>query len=128
MSEVFILFIAGLFGAFIGGSIAGVWYLNQLKKNSDEKSEDEINSNIRNTISSYLELQEYHNVVRDSFLKMKQQKEQIQVVLKNAIGKNEHQVTESFQQLYDELDEIMNHFLERQAEMEKKLFDKTSGD
>jgi len=70
----------------------------------------------------YFDLNEYHNMVRDSFLKIAEQKNKIQKTLVNAIGNDEKEVLAAFNDSYKELDNVMNEYLKSQAEMEKKLF------
>ena len=80
------------------------------------------NAKIRKAIFSYFELNDYLNLVRDYYLRLAEQKDNIQQILKSAIGRDEREVLEAFAMSYNELDRIMNSYLKSKQELENKLF------
>lgn len=109
-------FIIYLVASIIGVSIVLFIFLISIRKwmKSNQKA--------RKALFVFFDFQDYFSLVRDSYLKITEQKNKIQLILKNAIGKDETEVLNAFSNSYKELDDIMNHYLTSQAELEKKLF------
>jgi len=110
------------FATFVSTAIVGLIFFLAVKtilKNMVRKSPD-----VRRVLFSFLECDEYLNLVTDYYLKITEQKEQIQIILKNSIGQKRSEVIQAFSDSSQELDNIMSHYLKSQAEIEKKIFNK----
>ncbi|MDH5681337.1 MAG: hypothetical protein OEZ36_07115 [Spirochaetota bacterium] len=76
----------------------------------------------RKALFSYFNLDEYHNLVRDTFLKLHEQNGKLQNIVKHSVGKDHTEVTNALIQSYKEMDEVMDKYLLYQKEIEEKLF------
>ncbi|MDH4129979.1 MAG: hypothetical protein OEV44_14575 [Spirochaetota bacterium] len=109
-------FVFSLLASIIGLSIILFFFLIIIRKWLKN------NTKIRKAMFAFFELNDHLNLVRDCYIKITEQKNKIQSILKNAIGRDEAEILNAFSTSYKELDEIMHFYLKSQQDLEKKLF------
>ncbi len=115
---LFLTFIGGLIGGIIGSLVTVLWFSTKAKIWIRDKR-------IKKAVFGFLEIQDYANLIRDSFLSINQHKDDIQGTLKKAVGKDKEEVLKLFNDSYSTLERTMNVYLARKKELEEKIFSNT---
>lgn len=108
-------FLIYLIASFIGtASVIALLYF--ILRNKFEYS-----SRMRRLVFAYFGVQDYLDLVRDSYEKLLNQKSEIQNVIKQSVGKDEAYVIKMLEESYKDLDKIMLDYQRRKEILDQEL-------